>query len=88
MIVGLGTAITSINILTSAAGGGVADAEGEFLATNGGAFFATSSGEFLLTNVELKKIQTGTSLDFLTSQGDTINEYIADGNTTSAPDPE
>ena len=88
MIAGLGTAITSINILTSAAGAGVADAEGEFLATDGGVFFTTSSGEFLLTNVELKKIQTGTSLDFLTSQGDTINEYIADGNTTSAPDPE
>ena len=88
MITGLGLGAVSVTILTSAVGASVADAEGEFLATDGGVFFATSDGEFLLTNVELKKIQTGTSLDFLTSDGDTINEYIADGETTSAPDPE
>lgn len=88
MIVGLGGSIASICVFSAGAITGVSDAEGEFLATDGGVFFATSSGEFMLTNVELKKIQTGTSLDFLTSAGDTINEYIADGDTTSAPDPE
>lgn len=88
MIAGVGTAVTSVNILTSAAGVGVADLEGEFLATDGGVFFATDSGQFILTNVELKTIQTGTSLDFLTSAGDTMIEYYADGETTSAPDPE
>lgn len=86
-MIGFGLGLSTI-VLTSAAGSGVVSAEGEFLATDGGVFFTTSSGEFVLTNVELKKIQTGTSLDFLTSQGDTINEYVADGITTSAPDPE
>lgn len=88
MIAGLGTALSSINILTSAAGVGVADLEGEFLVTDGGVFFATDTSQFMLTNVVLKTIQTGTSLDFLTSDGDTMISYFADGETTSAPDPE
>ena len=88
MIVGFGTAVASISILTSAAGVSVADAEGEFLVTDTGAFFDTDTDQFLLTNVELQTIQTGTSLDFATDTGDTIIDYIIDGETTSAPDPE
>lgn len=88
MILGLGTGITSIVILTSSAGAGVSDNLGEFLATDGGVFFATDSGQFILTNVQLKTLQTGTSLDLLTSSGDTMISYYADGNTTSATDPE
>lgn len=88
MIVGFGTAVTSISILTSAAGASVADAEGEFLVTDTGAFFDTDTDQFLLTNVEIQTIQTGTSLNFLTDTGDTLVDYIVDGETTSAPDPE
>ena len=88
MIVGFGTAVASISILTSATGVGVADAEGEFLVTDTGAFFDTDTDQFMLTNVEIQTIQTGTSLDFATDTGDTIIDYIIDGETTSAPDPE
>jgi hypothetical protein len=88
MIVGFGTAVASISILTSAAGGGVADAQGEFLVTDTGAFFSTDTEKFLLTNVEILSIQTDTSLGFATETGDTLIGYIIDGETTSAPDPE
>ena len=88
MIVGFGTAVASISILTSAAGASVADAEGEFLVTDTGTFFDTDTDQFLLTNVEIQTIQTGTSLNFLTDTGDTLVDYIVDGETTSAPDPE
>lgn len=88
MIVGFGTVVASISILTSAAGVSVADAEGEFLVTDTGTFFDTDNDQFLLTNVEIQTIQTGTSLDFLTDTGDTIIDYVVEGETTSAPDPE
>lgn len=88
MIVGLGGSIASICIFSSGAITGVADAAGEFLATDDGTFFSTDNSEFVLTNVELETLQTGTSLDFLTDTGDTMLNYIVDGETTSAPDPE
>lgn len=88
MIAGVATAVTAVNILTSAGGAGVADAEGEFLIDENGTFFVTDLGEFMLTNVELKPIQTDTSLNFLTDTGDTLIDYTVDGETTSAPDPE
>jgi len=88
MIVGFGISVASISILTSSAGVSVADAEGEFLVTDTGIFFDTDTDQFLLTNVEIQTIQTGTSLDFATDTGDSIIDYVVEGETTSAPDPE
>lgn len=88
MITGFGASIASVCVFASGAITGVADAEGQFLTTDNGSFFATSTGQFLLTNVEIKTLQTGTSLDFATSSGDTLISFRADGEATSAPDPE
>ena len=87
MIVGVGGSIASICIFSSGAIQGVADAIGEFLAADDGCYFLTDTGEYILTNSELKSLQTGTSLDFLTDTGDTIISYKIEGETTSAPDP-
>jgi hypothetical protein len=82
---GLGSAVCVIS-----AGGiaGVTDAFGEFLAADDGCYFLTDTGQYILTNSELKTLQTGTSLDFLTDTGDTMISYKIEGETTSAPDPE
>lgn len=88
MITGFGLGSVTVCVISGAGITGVADSIGEFLAADDGCYFLTDTGQYMLTNSELKTLQTGTSLDFLTDTGDTMISYKIEGETTSAPDPE
>jgi len=88
MIVGFGAATASVCTLSGGAISPVTDLAGEFLALDTGAFIFTGTSKYVLTNTELQTLQTGTSLNFLTDTSDTLVNYVIDGETTSAPDPE
>lgn len=88
MIVGLGTGSVFANVVSATLVLSPALTDGEFLATDTGLFFTTHTGQYMLTNVEIRTIQTSTSLDLATHTGDTMTSYRLDGNVASASDPE
>ena len=88
MICGAATATASIIVLASGAITGTTDYEGEFLVDDAGTFLVDDSGNYLITNTEIKPIVTEAGDNLVDDEGNLIIEYYADGETTSAPDPE